>query len=234
MEHPEVPSSSPVHRAVVFDLDGTLLDSLADIRDAANGVLARLGYPSHVLGEYRQFVGDGVVALFRRALAADRRTDEIIAHCAREFQIAYGQNWNVRTKPYIGIPEVLDSLAMRGLKMAVLSNKPHEFARRCVEHYFPARFELVFGERDGVPRKPNPAAAIEIAQRFGIAPGEFDYVGDSGVDMETAIRAGMNPIGAAWGFRSVHELRAAGAGAIITQPLALLDLLDGLRAAPDN
>ncbi|HVC93599.1 MAG TPA: HAD family hydrolase [Pirellulales bacterium] len=227
-------TSDPVHRAIVFDLDGTLLDSLADIGETANSVLARLGFPVHALGEYRRFVGEGVAVLFHRALAAGRRTDEIIAHCISEFQIAYGRNWNVHTKPYMGIPELLDSLAERGLKMAVLSNKPHEFARRCVEHYFPARFEVVFGERDGVPRKPDPAAAFEIAQRLGIAAREFVYVGDSAVDMETALNAGMRPIGAAWGFRSVDELNAAGAGAIISQPLELLSFLDGPRAAADN
>jgi phosphoglycolate phosphatase len=227
-------TSKPVYRAVVFDLDGTLLDSLADIGEAANSVLARLGFPSHALEEYRQFVGEGVAVLFHRALTADRRTDEIVARCVSEFQIAYSQNWNVHTKPYTGIPELLDLLGGRGLKMAVLSNKPHEFARRCVEHYFPARFELVFGAREGVARKPNPAAAIEIAQRLNIAAGDFVYVGDSAVDMETALNAGMIPIGVAWGFRSVDELRAAGAGAIITQPLELLGLLDGPRAVSDT
>jgi len=220
-------TSDPVPRAVVFDLDGTLLDSLADIGETANSVLARLGFPAHSLGEYRRFVGDGVAALFHRALTADRRTDEIIAQCVSEFQIAYSRNWNVHTKPYMGIPELLDTLTEWGLKLAVLSNKPHDFARRCVEHYFPRRFELVFGEREGVPRKPDPAAAFEIAQRLGIAEREFVYVGDSAVDMQTALNAGMRPIGAAWGFRSVDELNAAGARAIITQPQELLSFLDG-------
>lgn len=227
-------TSNPVYRAVVFDLDGTLLDSLADIGEAANSVLSRLGFPAHALGEYRRFVGDGVAVLFHRALTADRRTDDIITHCVGEFQIAYGLSWNVHTKPYMGIPELLNSLTERGLKLAVLSNKPHEFALRCVEHYFPARFEAVFGQREGVPRKPDPAAAFEIAQCLGIAVGEIVYVGDSAVDMETALNAGMRPIGVAWGFRSVDELRAAGAATVIAQPLELLGFLDGPRTVSDN
>ncbi|HUY34401.1 MAG TPA: HAD family hydrolase [Pirellulales bacterium] len=222
-----MPISVPIHRAVVFDLDGTLLDSLADIGEAANAVLARLGLAPHALEEYRQFVGEGVAVLFQRALAADRRTDEIIAHCVSEFQIAYGRNWNIRTKPYAGIPALLDSLTKMGLKMAVLSNKPHEFAQRCVDHYFPASgFEVVFGQRQGVPQKPDPAGALEIAQRLGIAANESVYVGDSAVDMETARNARMLPIGVEWGFRSVDELRAAGAVAVIAEPQELLGFLE--------
>jgi phosphoglycolate phosphatase len=228
-------TSSPIHRAVVFDLDGTLLDSLADIGDAANSVLARFGFRTHALAEYRQFVGEGVAVLFQRALAPDQSQGDTVARCVNEFQIAYGRNWNVRTKPYAGISELLDALTVRGLKIAVLSNKPHEFAQQCVRHYFGATpFEVVFGAREGVGRKPDPAGALEIAGRLGIAADEVVYVGDSGVDMETARNAGMHPIGAAWGFRSVDELRAAGAANILSEPLDLLSFLDRSRGAADN
>lgn len=212
--------------AVVFDLDGTLLDSLADIADAANAVLFQMGYPVHTLDDYRQFVGEGVAVLFQRALPVDQRKGDVVAICVSGFQIAYGRNWNVRTRPYDGIVPLLDALAARRLKLAVLSNKPHEFTLACVNHYFASRFEVVFGQRDGVPRKPDPAGALEIAQRLGLAPAAFVYLGDSAVDMQTGRNAGMKPVGAAWGFRSVDELRSAGAAAVIAQPLDLLPLVD--------
>jgi phosphoglycolate phosphatase len=205
------PATHREYRAVVFDLDGTLLDSLADIGDSANAVLAQMGFPAHRPDEYRQFVGEGVAVLFQRALPADQRRPDTIARCVSEFQIAYGRNWNVRTRPYDGIAELLDALAARRLKLAVLSNKPHEFTQACVEHYFVSRFEVMFGQREGVARKPDPAGALEIAERLKIAPGDFVYLGDSAIDMQTARNAGMKGVGAAWGFRSFDELRSAGA-----------------------
>ena len=145
------------------------------------------------------------------------------------------KSWNVHTKPYEGIPELLDALAARGLKMAVLSNKPDEFTKRCVDEYFGlGRFEAVLGQREGVARKPDPAGALEIAERLGLPPECFVYLGDTAVDMQTAQSAGMYAVGVLWGFRPLEELREGGARAVIRQPMELIGLLDGFAARRDE
>ena len=214
-------------RAILFDLDGTLLDTLEDIAAAANLALERQGLPTHPPEAYRQFIGGGVALLCQRALPAARRADEaLIARCVDDFRAAYDLCWNVRTRPFDGIPPLLDALTARGLPLAVLSNKPNDFTRRCADQYllhwpFPA----VLGQRDGVPPKPDPAGALEVATLLNLPARDILYVGDSAVDMETARRAGMRPIGVAWGFRPTAELLASGAEAIIDHPAGLLDLL---------
>ena len=212
-------------RAVLFDLDGTLLDSLADIANAANAVLARWSYPTHETQRYKQFIGDGVLMLFRRALPPGADEPEQLRQCVAGFEDAYGREWNVRTRLYDGIPELLDRLQSRGVPMAVLSNKPHAFTRKCVESYCGRwTFQAVLGERAGVPRKPDPAGAVEIAEICSVPPSEFLYLGDSLVDMGTALAAGMIPVGAAWGFRPARELWDHGARAVIEHPMDLLQL----------
>ena len=217
-------------RAILFDLDGTLLDTLEDIAQAANDVLAGLDLPTHPPGAYRRFIGDGVAMLFRRALPPDRVAPGTVDRCVAGFEETYGRSWNVRTRPYDGIPGLLDDLAARGLGLAVLSNKPDAFTRLCAAEYL-ARwpFRAVVGQRAGVPRKPDPAGALEIAERLGVPVERFLYVGDTAVDMETARRAGMYPVGVAWGFRPIEELRAGGAAAIIERPADLLELLETER-----
>jgi phosphoglycolate phosphatase len=216
--------------AVLFDLDGTLLDTLADIAQAANEVLGRSGLPGHPPEAYRRFIGDGVAMLFRRALPPDRVEAGLVERCVATFDDTYGRCWDARTRPYDGIPELLDALAGRGLALAVLSNKPDDFTRRCAEAYL-GRWPLraILGQRPGVPRKPDPAGALEVADRLGIPAGRFLYVGDTSVDMETARRAGMHPVGVSWGFRPAEELWASGAGAVIDHPAELLEVLDGRR-----
>ncbi len=219
-------------RAILFDLDGTLLDTLADIADSANRVLAGHGYPTHPIDAYRHFIGDGLVRLFGRVLPADQRGEEVIAECVGGFREAYAENWNVRTRRYEGVADLLDAATARGLKMAILSNKPHAFTRRCVDAYLSAwPFQAVLGQRDGVPRKPDPAGAREIVERFEVAAEHFLYLGDTPTDMETALNAGMHPVGVSWGFRPVDELRAAGAARIIARPLELMDLVDGASSS---
>lgn len=213
--------------AVLFDLDGTLLDTLADIAHSANRVLAELGFPTHEVDAYRQFVGEGLVVLFRKALPAEVNADEVMDRCAAGFREAYGREWNVRTRPYDGIRELLDTLAARPVEMAVLSNKPDAFTRRCVREYFSQyTFRAVFGQRDGVPRKPDPAGAFEIVDKMGIPADQFLYLGDSAIDMKTATAAGMYAVGALWGFRSLEELQQSGARAVISRPAELLGLLE--------
>ena len=228
-EHSSDQTAQEAHwPAVLFDLDGTLLDTLRDIADAMNVVLARHGFPTHPAELYRQFVGEGVTTLASRVLPADGCEPERIEQYVTEFRQVYGQNWNVHTRPYAGILPLLDRLWTARVPMAVLSNKPDEFTQKCVRHYLPQeRFAAVWGQRETHPRKPDPAVAQEIARELGLPPAQFLFLGDSAVDMETARRAGMHPIGAAWGFRSRQELHDGGAAMILDHPLQLLDAIAG-------
>jgi phosphoglycolate phosphatase len=213
------------YSAVLFDLDGTLLDTLTDLANAANAVLARQGFPTHPVADYRRFIGAGVETLFARALPNNVGDRDRIARCIGQFQEAYAVHWNVHTRPYPDVLELLATLQARQAKMAVLSNKPHPFTQRCVAEFLPAaKFELVLGQRRGVPRKPDPAGANEIAVALAIPAEQFIYVGDSAIDMQTARRAGMLPVGVTWGFQSRDQLKQHGAKILIEQPLELLDL----------
>ena len=214
------------YKAILFDVDGTLLNTLEDLGDAVNRVLAGKGFPTHKLDTYRYFIGDGSAMLITRALPEEKRNDDTIRSCIEMFIEDYGRNWNVRTKPYDGVTEMLDALMARGLKIAALSNKPHEFTKRCVSDLLPNwTFEVVLGYRDAVPLKPDPASALEVAKRLNIPPVDFLFLGDSAVDMKTAIAAGMYPVGVLWGYRSIEELQENGAQALIERPLEILNLL---------
>lgn len=214
------------YQAVLFDVDGTLLDTLADLGNAMNRVLAARGFPTHPLDAYRYFVGEGARLLVTRTLPENRRDAATIDACLAAFQADYDQNWRVETKPYPGVTDLLDALTARGLKLAVLSNKPHKFTQRCVRELLPRwTFDPVFGLRETVPRKPDPAGAFEIAAHLNIPPANFLYLGDTATDMQTARAAGMFPVGALWGFRPAQELEESGAQALIKEPEELLGLL---------
>ncbi|UCG53057.1 MAG: HAD-IA family hydrolase [Candidatus Latescibacterota bacterium] len=213
-------------KAVMFDLDGTLLDTLEDIADSANRVLKRHGYPTRSNDDYRYFVGDGVRMLVRRLLPVDARSDNVIESMHDEFREEYGRNWKTKTKPYDGVPEMLDGLVARQLRLAVLSNKPDDFTKQCVEELLPAwTFDIVMGYHDRLPPKPDPAGALQIADRLGIKPGEFLYLGDTSIDMKTATAAGMKPVGVLWGIRGFDELKGSGARSIIEKPGDVFTLL---------
>lgn len=214
------------YQAVLFDLDGTLLDTLADLGNAMNRVLAARSLPIHPLEAYRYFVGDGARMLVTRTLPENLRDEANIEACLEDFRADYDQNWQVETKPYPGVTDMLDALTARGLKLTVLSNKPHDFTQRCVGALLPHwAFDPVFGLRETVPRKPDPTGAFEIAASLNIPPANFLYLGDTAIDMQTACAAGMFPVGALWGFRSAEELRGNGAEVLIKSPLELLKLL---------
>ena len=218
-------SDSLSYEAVIFDLDGTLLDTLQDLGDAMNRVLARHDFPRHPAASYRKFVGDGARKLVERALPEKMRSEENIESLLREFLDDYRENWARATAPYPGIPELLDGLARRGVRMAVLSNKIHEYTVSCVERFFDiSMFEAVLGEREGVPRKPDPAGALEIARRMNVACERIVYVGDTSIDMKTGRRAGMFAVGVSWGFRQPQELEENGAMLVIERPGQLLGL----------
>ena len=214
------------YKAIIFDLDGTLLNTLEDLGNAVNRVLAKREFPTHPVDEYRSFIGDGVEKLINRALPEHNRNEDTLRACLKAFREDYHKNWNVNTRPYEGIPELLDVLNERELKVAVLSNKPNDTTNLCVTELLARwRFDVVLGHRDRAPHKPDPAGALEIAHRLNIPPEEFLYLGDSGVDMETAIAARMFPVGVLWGFREAEELEKSGAQALISHPLEVLNLL---------
>jgi phosphoglycolate phosphatase len=214
------------YKAIIFDLDGTLLNTLDDLGNAMNQVLSDMGFPTHPIDEYRSFVGDGVEKLIRRSLP-EKNTNEATVHtCIEAYLENYRKNWNRLTRLYQGIPQLLDSLKGRGLKTAVLSNKPHETTILCVEGFLQRwEFDVVLGHRDRAPHKPDPAGALEISERLNIPPAAFLYLGDSGIDMETARAAGMFPVGVLWGFRGAEELEEKGAQALVSHPLEVLNLL---------
>ncbi len=214
------------YKAVLFDLDGTLLDTLQDLAAAGNRVLGGQGMPEHPVDAYRYFVGDGINVLAERILPTALRSPETIAATAAAFQAEYANNWNDRSAPYAGIPAMLDQLIAAGLRLCILSNKPDAFTRLCVEQLLPHwSFDPLLGQRPGVPKKPDPAGALEVAARLGLAPAEILYVGDTAVDMRTGVAAGMDAVGVLWGFRGADELRQAGAWRLISRPDELLPLL---------
>jgi len=215
--------------AVIFDLDGTLIDTLNDIGDAVNRVLAKRRYPTHAISAYRGFVGDGSRILIERALPKKYRKEEIIDACLNEYIEDYAHNYNVKSKLYFAIPNLLDTLKAKGLKLGILSNKQDAITKKCVKTFLSKwDFDVVFGQRDSVPRKPDPQGALEAAKRLSIPPSHILYLGDTAIDMKTAVSAGMFPVGVLWGFRSRKELQESGAGVIVDEPLDVLNLLQGL------
>jgi phosphoglycolate phosphatase len=213
------------YRAVLFDLDGTLLNTLEDITGSVNKALSRLGFPQHELEAYKYFIGDGREALAVRALPDHHRDAATVAKLVARIDEEYAKNWADNTRPYEGVPELLDALTSRGIQMAILSNKPHDFTELMVSRLLPrGRFQPVVGAQPSVPKKPDPSAALGIAKRLDVQPREFLHVGDSDVDMKTATAAGMHAVGALWGFRTADELLSSGAKMLIENPAALLRL----------
>jgi phosphoglycolate phosphatase len=214
------------YRAVLFDLDGTLLDTLDDIGDSMNAVLAELSAPPHDREAYRGFIGDGVEMLVLRALPAHQADDGTVRWGVGRMREIYGQRWDQKSAPYPGIPGLLDRLTGLGIRLAVLSNKPHHFVTRMVERMLSSwHLAPVLGAREGVPKKPDPEVALRIAAELEIPPGSWLFLGDSGIDMQTARAAGMTAAGVRWGFRGAEELEAAGAQHLLTTPEELLALL---------
>jgi len=212
-------------KAVIFDLDGTLLDTLEDIADSMNIVLRSFNFPKHDVAAYKYFIGNGLEALVARAIPEKLKDDSILQQCIVAMREEYGKRWANKTRPYKGIPELLDSLALRGIKMAILSNKPDEFTKTTVANLLPHwQFELVLGAKPSAPKKPDPTTAKQMSKSLNISPTEFLFLGDTAIDMETAKAAGMYPVGALWGFGPAHELSAGGAKLLIEKPGDFLEL----------
>lgn len=219
-------------RALISDLDGTLLDTLSDMADAVNIALDRLGLPQHELSAYRRFVGDGRRMMALRALPQEHRNDATLEPFLEYIAQEYDQRWMARSVPYAGIPEMLDELARRGIRLAVLSNKPQAYVTPMVDTILRRwTFEHAVGESPDIPRKPDPAGALRIIDLMGLQPGQCLYMGDSGVDMQVAAAAGMYGVGVLWGFRDEDELRASGARALARHPDDVIALLDAQQTA---
>ncbi|WP_299992210.1 HAD family hydrolase [uncultured Bacteroides sp.] len=196
-----------MRKLVIFDLDGTLLNTIADLAQSTNHALAVLGYPTHEEQEYNFMVGNGINKLFERALPATERTEENIMRVRKGFIPYYDQHNADKSRPYPGIPELLAELQAKGLQLAVASNKYQAATEKLIAHYFPnIRFTAVFGQREGVNVKPDPTVVHDILKIAHIAKEDVLYVGDSGVDMQTAVNAEITACGVTWGFRPRTEL----------------------------
>jgi len=217
------------HQAILFDLDGTLIDSLADIAAAANQALGSMNFPGHPVDAYRYFVGDGLAVLASRIVPAGSsqlQTDEV----ARQFTTVYETTWRQTTCPYPGIADMLTELGRFPLTLAILSNKPDAFTEIYVTHFFSdIPFSHVYGNRPEVPKKPAPDAALAIANGIGVSPAHCLFVGDTSVDIETGKSAGMTTVGVTWGFRERRELEESGADIIIDSPHQLIDHVSNYR-----
>lgn len=213
-------------KLIVFDLDGTLLNSLEDLADSANWVLEQHGFPTHPVDAYRYFVGDGVRKLIERILPQEERTEARIEQCRQEFVAYYKVHMEDKTSVYEGITELLVELKNRGLKIAVATNKVHIAVKPLMEKYFPEiRFDSMIGQREGVPVKPAPQIMFDILRETGCEPSEALHVGDTATDMQLAHNAGVTPVGVLWGYRPLKELQEAGAKFIIEKPEELLGLV---------
>jgi phosphoglycolate phosphatase len=211
-------------KALLFDLDGTLLNTLDDLADTANAALASLHYPVHPTDSYRYFVGDGLRILIKRIVPA-ACSEQQLAECENIFKRMYALHWADKSRPYEGIEAMLSGLQKRGHKLAVLSNKPDDFTGMCVKKFFPAdMFVCVQGQREDIPKKPDPAGALRIAERLEMKPADILYVGDTATDMQTGKRAGMMTAGVSWGFREIDELLKNGADYIVGHPWEIVKL----------
>ena len=203
-------------RLAIFDLDGTLLDTVADLANATNQALAQCGYPTHPTDAYYQFVGNGINKLFFRALPEEARTEENVMRIRSLFVPYYNEHNADDSRPYPGVNELLRTLQAQGVQVAVASNKYQQATAKLVHHFFPnIHFAAVYGQREGVAIKPDPAIVADILSDTGISRADTIYIGDSGVDMQTARNAEVESIGVSWGFRSVEELIDNGAEHIV-------------------
>ncbi len=211
-------------KGCLFDLDGTLLNTLDDLADSANAALERLHYPTHPTKSYRYFVGDGMRTLIERILPVSS-SELQIRECEDLFSTLYSVHWADKTCLYRGIVEMLSDLGRRGQKLAILSNKPDKFTKMCVTKYFPEGcFSCVHGQRTDVLKKPHPEGALIVAEKLKLLPADILYVGDTATDMLTGKAAGMTTAGVLWGFREMVELQQSGADYIVADPQEIVQL----------
>ena len=212
------------YQAFIFDLDGTILNTLPDLVRITNMVLEEHHMPTHTSDEVNSYVGNGARVLLQRAVPTGTPDADIDAILARWKEL-YPEHGHKYTKPYEGMTEALLALKGRGIKLGVLSNKFDAAARSVVGEHFPGVFDVVRGESPDTPRKPDPTGLLQMMKDLGVEPAQVVYVGDSGSDMTVALRAGAYPVGVSWGYRSVDELRECGALTLIDQPDELIGLV---------
>lgn len=213
------------YKAVIFDLDGTLVNSIEDLADAMNSVLKSNNYPTHSYGAYKYFVGSGIRSLVIKALPETHRDDAQINSSFDAMMNIYSTQCTNKTKPYDGIIDLLNQLKAHNLKLSVLSNKADELTKKITLALFPGYFEPVLGLKLETHKKPNPIVAQQICKALNVLPEETIYVGDTGIDMQTANNANMIAVGVPWGFRDKKELNENGAKHILNHPLDLIELL---------
>ncbi len=218
-------------KTLIFDLDGTLLNTIDDLADSANWVCQRNGWPEHSVEEYKQMVGDGIPRLVERFSPFWARDPQSLAGTQAQFKARYAAHKMDKTTPYHGIPAALQLLRNMGIRSAVFSNKADGLCKSIIAHYFGDVFFMVRGSLPNVPTKPDPTGLLDILAQMGASPETTLFVGDSNVDVQTAHNAGLKVIGVSWGFRGEAELRAAGADYIVDSPAALLSLVQTENAA---
>ncbi len=212
-------------KGVIFDLDGTLLDTLQDLSDSVNKALTKYGYPAHSPEEYKARIGNGFRNLMEVSLPAECRDDATISKILAEFLEVYSKNYTLQTKPYDGISKLLFELSKKNILLGINSNKRTDYTLELAGKNFPnTAFAGIFGERSGIPRKPDPASALEIAALMKLEPSEIIYIGDSGTDIKTGINAGMSTAGVLWGFRGIEEFIDSHADYIFHAPHEIAEL----------
>lgn len=213
-------------KAVLFDLDGTLVNSLADLAEGVNRALKTENYPTHEVEAFKYFVGDGMPIMIERALPADKKDPDTIARMLKLLKAYYSEHFADFTCAYDGVPELVKELKKRGFIVAVVTNKAQDMAEIVVKKFYGDTFDLIFGMREGIPGKPDPTMALLAMEELGVKPEECVFIGDSGMDVATGVNSGALPVGELWGFRGEEELRKNGAKYIITRPEELLDIIE--------
>ena len=212
-------------KGVIFDLDGTLVNSLEDIADAMNSVLQELNYPTHGYEDYQYFIGSGLRNLVSKSLPATHNDEKHIDSCYHLMIEKYSENCTLKTEPYEGIIDLLDHLISHNIKLSVFSNKSDELTKEITTALFPNYFNPIVGLTTESLKKPNPFKAIEISKNLGLKPEEIIFIGDSGIDMQTATNANMLAVGVLWGYRPKEELISNGAKHVLSNPLDLIQIL---------
>jgi phosphoglycolate phosphatase len=213
-------------KLAIFDLDGTLVNSLEDLADAVNYALKKNGFPQHETAKYKYFVGDGLAMLIKRVLPEEFRDEKTEAAIKSDFDFYYNEHYCDKTRPYDGIPELLRELRENGIKLAVASNKPDAFVKIIVKYFFKDMFDIILGKTDLLPKKPAPDIALKIMDELGVDKKFCVFAGDSNVDVLTAKNAGIISVGCLWGFRDFDELNQAGADYILSKPCEMLDVFN--------
>ncbi|WP_281230963.1 HAD family hydrolase [Flavobacterium gelatinilyticum] len=212
-------------KGIIFDLDGTLVNSLEDISDAMNKVLQGLNYPTHTYETYQYFIGSGLRNLVSKALPSTNNSDEQIEICFECMINEYREICTLKTKPYDGIVELLENLTSQNIKMAVFSNKADELTKKIASEIFPNHFDTAVGLSTEALKKPNPFEALAIGKKWNLKPEEILFVGDSDIDMQTAVNANMFPVGVTWGYRTEEELKNSGAKLVVNRASELIEIL---------